>query len=107
MQIGRYVTAFRDLHKSIDLTDRVGSLQLYASACALYRDMHQFADDIPEGERPPSYGYTLEKLGYWLDYLGNAVIPVKGDERTPEEWLETARGNLSKVGTNWESEDDW
>ena len=97
MNLKPYLQALRDLHAAVDLSDRVGSLQLYGAATAIYRDVRQFLDAEPEEDRPQNMLYIVEKLSLFMEYFSNAVMPVEGDHKTPAQRLDSAGDNLLKV----------
>ena len=97
MNIKPYLQAFRDIHTAVNLSDRVGSLQLYGTATAIYRDVLQFLDAEAKEDRVRNHDYIIEKLSLFMEYLSKAVMPVEGDHKTPTERLSWARDNLMKV----------
>jgi hypothetical protein len=51
MNIKPFTQALRDIHSAVNLSDRVGSLQLYGAATAIYRDVLQVVNAEPEADR--------------------------------------------------------
>lgn len=97
MNIKPFTQAFRDIHSAVNLSDRVGSLQLYGAATAIYRDVLQFLDAEPREDRAANHDYIIEKLSFFMQYFSNAVMPVEGDHMPPAERLSLAGDNLMKV----------
>jgi len=97
MDIKPYTQALRDIHSAVNLSDRVGSLQLYGAATAIYRDVLQFLDAEPKQDRATNHDYIIEKLSYFMEYFSNAVMPVESDTKTPAERSSWASDNLMKV----------
>jgi hypothetical protein len=97
VNIKPFTQALRDIHSAVNLSDRVGSLQLYGAATAIYRDVLQVVNAEPEADRAANHDYIIEKLSYFMQYFTNAVMPVEGDHMTPAERLSLASDNLMKV----------
>ena len=100
MDIKPHLKALQDIVEAVDLSDRIGSLQLYAAANVIYRDLHAELDAIPEEDRPQTQRYTVEKLSYFLEFFSNAVMPIEGDHKTPQERLDSACDNILKTFLN-------
>ena len=103
MNIKRYAKAFKDILDAVNLEDRAGSLQLYGAATAIYRDVSQFLEEQPKQDRAHKHDHMVEKLGSFMDSFSLAVMPVEGDEHTPETRLKWARDYLSQVENDLES----
>jgi len=100
MNIKPYAKALRDIHTAVDLSDRIGSLQLYGAAKAIYRDLLQFLEAEPPEKRASDHDYIIEKLRYFMAYFSEAVMPIEDDEHTLEERMKLAGGYLEKVETS-------
>jgi hypothetical protein len=97
MNIKRYAKAFKDILGAVNFEDRTGSLQLYGAATAIYRDLIQSLGEQTGEDRHPKHDHIVEKLGYFMDNLSLAVMPVERDERNPQERLKWAEDYLSQV----------
>ena len=85
MNIKPYTQAFRDIHTAVNLSDRVGSLQLYGVATAIYRDVLQFLDAEPKEDRVHNHDYLIEKLSFFMEYFSNAVMPAEGGSQNLQQ----------------------
>lgn len=99
MNIEPYIKALRDIHTAVDLSDRVGSLQLYGAATAIYRNLLQFLEAEPPENRTSDHDYIIENLRYFMANFSAAVMPIGGDQHTLEERLKLAGDFLEKVAT--------
>jgi hypothetical protein len=97
MILSRYSKALRTLFQACNHLDTVGMLSLYTAAKVVAEEMERAMESFPSNERHIKHNYILEKLSMFIDYFGNAAMPVSESHKTPSEWLEAAGHNLSKV----------
>ena len=100
MDIKPHLKALQDIVEAVDISDRIGSLQLYAAANVIYRELRAELDAIPEEDRPQAQHYTLAKLSCFSEYFSNAVMPIEGDHKTQQERLDSACENILKTFIN-------
>jgi hypothetical protein len=97
MKISHYSKALRTLFQACNLLDAVGMLSLYTAAKVIAEEMERAMESLPSNERHIKHDYIMEKLSMFIEYFGNAAMPVSETHKTPSEWLEAAGHNLFKV----------